>query len=254
MKAGGVVVPDPERGRDHVLSHPPPAPGRRRPHAGPLRPPGVRAPGPVLVHPGVPRHTTGRPRRVRYQLLRLPGIRRGLRQVLRPARGRVRRRAAAEERDPDALLPDPERERPDRRHDHAGLALPDLPADVVAREDLRLVLLLLLARGGTRGPGLLLVVARFPPRPGRPLRGRGAAVLVGLRLVALPLGQLERIQAIRLFDPAVAGFVSWQRTDRVAGRHLPDGPDRPRTGRVSGRLFVGPAEGRRTDAPVRSRP
>ena len=91
------------------------------------------------------------------------------------------------------------------------LASPSLTSRLTSwREDLRLVLLLLLLAAG------LAALAFFWSSPGFRL-GRdalsgaaGAAVLVGLRLVALPLGQLERIQAIRLFEPAVAGFVSWQ--------------------------------------------
>ena len=91
------------------------------------------------------------------------------------------------------------------------LASPSLTSRLTSwREDLRLVLLLLLLAAG------LAALAFFWSSPGFRL-GRdalsgaaGAAVLVGLRLAALPLGQLERIQAIRLFDPAVAGFVSWQ--------------------------------------------
>ena len=43
--------------------------------------------------------------------------------------------------------------------------------------------------------------------PGSPAR---AALLVGLRLLALPLGHLERVQSLRLFRPDVAGFVSWK--------------------------------------------
>ena len=37
----------------------------------------------------------------------------------------------------------------------------------------------------------------------------GAALLVGMRLAVLPLGRLARVQTLRLFDPAVAGFDSW---------------------------------------------
>ena len=78
-----------------------------------------------------------------------------------------------------------------------------------AREDLRLILLVLLMAAAA------LALAYFWSAPGF-LRGRGilsgalgAVFLILLRLLALPLGQLERIQAFGLFRPAVAGFVSW---------------------------------------------
>jgi signal transduction histidine kinase len=79
-----------------------------------------------------------------------------------------------------------------------------------AREDFRLVVLLLLIVAGSSGLAFLWSSPGF-------LRGRdalsgaaGAALLIGLRFTALPLGQLERIQSFRLFQPAVAGFVSWK--------------------------------------------
>ncbi|MCK7511872.1 MAG: hypothetical protein MZV70_52725 [Desulfobacterales bacterium] len=38
----------------------------------------------------------------------------------------------------------------------------------------------------------------------------GAVLLAGAGLLALPLGQLERVQSLGLFQPAVAGFASWR--------------------------------------------
>ncbi|MBE3110158.1 MAG: HAMP domain-containing histidine kinase [Acidobacteria bacterium] len=90
------------------------------------------------------------------------------------------------------------------------LASPSLTAKLSrAREGLRLVLLLLLFAGG------LAAVAFFWSSPdfrhGRDVvsGGLGAALLVGLRLLALPLGHLEKIQSLSLFKPSVAGFSSW---------------------------------------------
>ena len=79
-----------------------------------------------------------------------------------------------------------------------------------AREDLDLVLLLaLIAAAGA-------AVAFAWSSPGF-LGGRdpvsaasGAVLLAGARLLALPLGQLERVQSLGLFQPAVAGFASWR--------------------------------------------
>ncbi len=91
------------------------------------------------------------------------------------------------------------------------LASPSLTSRLTAtREDLRLVLLLLLMTGAG------LALGYFWSAPGF-LRGRdvpsgaiGAVVLVVMRLLALPLGELERVQSLGLFQPAVAGFVSWR--------------------------------------------
>jgi len=90
------------------------------------------------------------------------------------------------------------------------LASPSLTAKLSrAREGLRLVLLLLLLAAG------LAAVAFFWSSPdfrhGRDFvsGGIGAALLVGLRLLALPLGHLEKIQSLSLFKPSVAGFSSW---------------------------------------------
>ena len=90
------------------------------------------------------------------------------------------------------------------------LVSPSLTAKLSrAREGLRLVLLLLLFAAG------LAAVAYFWSSPdfrhGRDIvsGGLGAALLVGLRLLALPLGHLEKIQSLSLFKPSVAGFSSW---------------------------------------------
>ena len=78
-----------------------------------------------------------------------------------------------------------------------------------AREDLRLAVLLLLLAGGASGLAFFWSAPGFP-RGKDPLAGAaGAVLLVGLRLAALPLGGLERVQSLRMFQPGVAGFVSW---------------------------------------------
>jgi signal transduction histidine kinase len=90
------------------------------------------------------------------------------------------------------------------------LASPSLTAKLSrTREDLRLVLLLLLFTAGLAAIVFLWSSPDF--RHGRDIvsGGLGAALLVGLRLLALPLGHLEKIQSLSLFKPAVAGFSSW---------------------------------------------
>ncbi|MGZ5555180.1 MAG: sensor histidine kinase [Candidatus Aminicenantales bacterium] len=91
------------------------------------------------------------------------------------------------------------------------LASPSLTSRLTStREDLLLILLvLLIAAAG-------LALAYFWSAPGF-RRGRnivsgalGAVFLVVLRLLALPLGQLQRVQSLGPFQPAVAGFVSWR--------------------------------------------
>ncbi|MCU0244620.1 MAG: hypothetical protein MUE80_07755, partial [Acidobacteria bacterium] len=92
----------------------------------------------------------------------------------------------------------------------ATLASPSLTSRVTAaREDLRLVLFLLLA--AACGAGLAFFWSAPAFRAGRDVLAGlvGAALLAGLRLSLLPLGRLARVQALRLFDPAVAGFDSW---------------------------------------------
>jgi signal transduction histidine kinase len=91
------------------------------------------------------------------------------------------------------------------------LASPSLTSRLTgAREDLRLVLFLaLIAAAGA--------AAAFAWSSPKFLRGRdglaaaaGSVLLVGARLLALPLGRLERVQSMGLFKPAVAGFISWE--------------------------------------------
>ena len=91
------------------------------------------------------------------------------------------------------------------------LASPSLTSRLtVAREDLRLILLLALLVAGISALAFLWSSPGFR-RGGEPLSGAaGALLLVGLRIAALPLGQLERVQSLRLFKPAVAGFASWR--------------------------------------------
>jgi signal transduction histidine kinase len=90
------------------------------------------------------------------------------------------------------------------------LASPSLTAKLSrTREDLRLVLLLLLFTAGLAAVIFFWSSPDF--RHGRDIvsGGLGAALLVGLRLLALPLGHLEKIQSLSLFKPSVAGFSSW---------------------------------------------
>jgi len=90
------------------------------------------------------------------------------------------------------------------------LASPSLTAKLSrAREGLRLVLLLLLLVAGLAAVAFFWSSPDF--RQGRDFvsGGIGAALLVGLRLLALPLGHLEKIQSLSLFKPSVAGFSSW---------------------------------------------
>jgi len=91
------------------------------------------------------------------------------------------------------------------------LASPSLTSRLtVTREDLHLVLLLALLAAGLAALAFLWSSPDFR-RGGDVLSGAvGAALLVGLRIAALPLGQLERVQSLRLFQPAVAGFASWR--------------------------------------------
>jgi signal transduction histidine kinase len=77
------------------------------------------------------------------------------------------------------------------------------------RENLRLILLLLLAAS------YLLCLLYFWTSPGF-LRGGlvwpGVFIIilsVGLRFIAFPLGRLEKIQSLKIFSPAVAGFRSF---------------------------------------------
>ncbi|HSA96443.1 MAG TPA: hypothetical protein VLJ16_10345, partial [Acidobacteriota bacterium] len=91
------------------------------------------------------------------------------------------------------------------------LASPSLTSRLtVAREDLRLVLLLFLLVAGLSALAFVWSSPDF--RRGRDaLSGIvGAGLLVGVRLAALSFGSLERVQSLPPFKPAVAGFVSWK--------------------------------------------
>ncbi len=91
------------------------------------------------------------------------------------------------------------------------LASPSLTSRLTAtREDLRLVLLLLLFAAAFAALAYFWSSPDF--RRGRDVVSGiiGAVLLVGLRLIALPLGQLERVQSLGLFQPSVAGFLSWK--------------------------------------------
>jgi signal transduction histidine kinase len=90
------------------------------------------------------------------------------------------------------------------------LASPSLTSKLSrVREGLRLVLLLVLLAGGVSA--LAFLWSSPDVRRGKDaLSGLvGAALLVGIRLCALPLGQLEKVQSLRCFRSSVAGFTSW---------------------------------------------
>lgn len=90
------------------------------------------------------------------------------------------------------------------------LASPSLTSRLsAAREDLGLILFLALL--GAAGLALAYVLSgpRFRRRRDVLTAALGAALLVGMRLLALPLGRLERLQSLALFQPATAGFASW---------------------------------------------
>ncbi|MBN2265420.1 MAG: HAMP domain-containing protein [Candidatus Aminicenantes bacterium] len=78
-----------------------------------------------------------------------------------------------------------------------------------AGEDLRLISLLALIAAALAG------LAFVGSRPGWTTDRRvafgtaGAGLIVVLRLLALPLGRLERIQSLSLFKPSMAGFRTW---------------------------------------------
>jgi signal transduction histidine kinase len=93
----------------------------------------------------------------------------------------------------------------------ATLASPSLTSRLTTtREDLRLAIILLLIVVA------LLALAFFWTSP-RFLQERSAGPgllgvpwLIVARLLALPLGQLERVQSVGLFQPTRAGFISWR--------------------------------------------
>jgi signal transduction histidine kinase len=101
------------------------------------------------------------------------------------------------------------------------LASPSLTSKLtVTREDLRLILLVALLIAGISALAFLWSSPGFR-RGVEPLSGAaGALLLVGLRIAAFPLGQLERVQSLRLFDPAVAGFASWRGLTQSPGDFL----------------------------------
>ena len=200
-EGGRRLDPRPEQGLG--LSHRPPAAGRRRAACWPTSPgwpssPSSNPPTSAKSHALRPRLAG----RLRHRLLGLPRGRRGVREVLRPAPGRVHGPAAAEERDPDPLLPAPERDRAHHGHRDAGLAVADLPAQRSLGKTSGSFSCSSFSSPGSRPSPF------SGPRPisagaGTSLSGlAGALLLVGLRIVALPLGQLERVQSLRLFKPS----------------------------------------------------
>jgi signal transduction histidine kinase len=91
------------------------------------------------------------------------------------------------------------------------LASPSLTSRLTeSREDLRLILLLVLFAGGCAAIAYFWSSPDFLRGKGALPGAAGAVLLIGVRLLALPLGHLGRIQSLRLFQPAVAGFVSWE--------------------------------------------
>jgi signal transduction histidine kinase len=91
------------------------------------------------------------------------------------------------------------------------LASPSLTSRLTStREDLHLILLLVIFAAGCAAVAFFWSSPDFK-RGQDALSGvTGAVLLICLRLVVLPLGQLERVQSFRLFRPDVAGFVSWK--------------------------------------------
>ena len=93
----------------------------------------------------------------------------------------------------------------------ATLASPSLTSRLTAaREGLRLILILVLIAAACLALTFFWTSPRFlqgrSPWPGL----AGAALLVVARLLVLPLSQLERIQSLGPFQPALAGFISWR--------------------------------------------
>jgi signal transduction histidine kinase len=90
------------------------------------------------------------------------------------------------------------------------LASPSLTSRLTAaREDLRLVLFLALVAAAGAAAAYAWSSPKFLRGRDRLAAAAGAILLVSARLFALPLGRLERVQALGLFKPAVAGFISW---------------------------------------------
>ncbi|MEN6560739.1 MAG: ATP-binding protein [Acidobacteriota bacterium] len=90
------------------------------------------------------------------------------------------------------------------------LASPSLTSRLsAARDSLSLVVLLALIVSAGAGLVAFWSSPGFLRRHGFVPAALGAALLVVMRLLALPLGRLERLQSLSLFKPAVAGFSSW---------------------------------------------
>jgi len=93
----------------------------------------------------------------------------------------------------------------------ATLASPSLTSRVTAaREDLRLVLLLALIAAAGLAAAFFWTSPRFLRGRGALSGAAGAASLVAARLLALPLGHLERVRSLPVFRPSLAGFISWK--------------------------------------------
>jgi signal transduction histidine kinase len=89
------------------------------------------------------------------------------------------------------------------------LSSPSLTSKLTeVRENLWLILFLLLGAGGVLGLIFLWTSPGFL-RERKALPGILIVIIsVGMRLIALPLGRLERVQSLPVFSPAVAGFRS----------------------------------------------
>ena len=93
----------------------------------------------------------------------------------------------------------------------ATLASPSLTSRVTAtREDLRLILLLVLIAAALLAAAFFWTSPRFREGRGALAGAAGALALVAARLLALPLSHLERVRALPVFRPSLAGFLSWQ--------------------------------------------
>jgi len=90
------------------------------------------------------------------------------------------------------------------------LRSPSLRSRLTAtREDLLLLLIVVFLASASLGLAYFWSSPDFV-RGRDPVAGAvGAVLLIGMRLLALPLDRLERVQSLGLFKPAVAGFVSW---------------------------------------------
>jgi signal transduction histidine kinase len=90
------------------------------------------------------------------------------------------------------------------------LASPSLTSRVTAtREDLRLAVLLLLILAAVLALAFFWTSPAFLAGRGAGPGLAGAALIIVARLLALPLGQLERVQSLGIFQPIRAGFISW---------------------------------------------